>query len=185
MLLCPCSSVSKEFACSAGELGSIPGLERSLGEGHGNPFQAFLPGEFHGQSILVGYIPWGLKESGTTERLTLTYTYFWPTESNRWQLEWWSVPGLPIRLWTSRLVEDRLQAGPILCGVYVLHPDSGPTKTPASTPCCPAHQLHLCFSVLGFSQVSCWLLFSKGPLQGTSREHPGTQQQWHTQECQQ
>ena len=33
--------------------------------------------------------------------------------------------------------------------------------------------------VLGFSQFSCWLLFSKGPLQGTSREHPGTQQQSH------
>lgn len=33
--------------------------------------------------------------------------------------------------------------------------------------------------ILGFSQVSCWQLFSKGPLQGTSREYPGTQQQSH------
>ena len=35
----PCSSVGKEFACNAGHLGSIPGLERSLGEGNGNPLQ--------------------------------------------------------------------------------------------------------------------------------------------------
>ena len=34
-----CSSVGKESACSAGDLGSIPGLERSPGEGNGNPLQ--------------------------------------------------------------------------------------------------------------------------------------------------
>ena len=35
----PCSSVGKESACSAGDLGSVPGLERSPGEGHVNPLQ--------------------------------------------------------------------------------------------------------------------------------------------------
>ena len=35
----PCSSVSKESACSAGDPGSIPGLGRSPGEGNGNPLQ--------------------------------------------------------------------------------------------------------------------------------------------------
>ena len=30
---------NKEAACDAGDLGSIPGLERSPGEGNGNPFQ--------------------------------------------------------------------------------------------------------------------------------------------------
>ena len=29
----------KESACDAGDLGSIPGLGRSLGEGNGNPLQ--------------------------------------------------------------------------------------------------------------------------------------------------
>ena len=29
----------KESACNAGDLGLIPGSERSLGEGHGNPLQ--------------------------------------------------------------------------------------------------------------------------------------------------
>ena len=33
------SSVGKESACNAGDLGSIPGLERSPGEGNGNPLQ--------------------------------------------------------------------------------------------------------------------------------------------------
>ena len=35
----PHSSVSKESACSAGDLGLIPGSGRFLGEGNGNPFQ--------------------------------------------------------------------------------------------------------------------------------------------------
>ena len=35
----PCSSVGKESACSAGDLGSIPGLGRSPGEANGNPLQ--------------------------------------------------------------------------------------------------------------------------------------------------
>ena len=30
---------------------------------------AFMPGKFHGQRSLVGYGPWGCKESDTTERL--------------------------------------------------------------------------------------------------------------------
>jgi len=33
------SSDGKESACSGGVLGSIPGLGRSLGGGHGNPLQ--------------------------------------------------------------------------------------------------------------------------------------------------
>ena len=35
---CPGGS-SKESACNAGDLGSVPGLERSPGEGTGNPLQ--------------------------------------------------------------------------------------------------------------------------------------------------
>ena len=36
------------------------------------PTPVFLPGESHGQRTLVGYSPWGRKESDTTERLTRT-----------------------------------------------------------------------------------------------------------------
>ena len=35
----PCSSVGTESACSAGDPGLIPGLERSPGKGNGNPLQ--------------------------------------------------------------------------------------------------------------------------------------------------
>ena len=35
----PCGSVGKESACSAGDLGSIPGLGRPTGEGKGYPLQ--------------------------------------------------------------------------------------------------------------------------------------------------
>ena len=35
----PCGSAGKESACNAGDLGSVPGLGRSPGEGKGYPFQ--------------------------------------------------------------------------------------------------------------------------------------------------
>ena len=35
----PCGSASKESACNVGDLGSIPGLGRSPGEGKGYPLQ--------------------------------------------------------------------------------------------------------------------------------------------------
>jgi len=35
----PCGSAGKESACNVGDLGSIPGLGRSPGEGYSYPFQ--------------------------------------------------------------------------------------------------------------------------------------------------
>ena len=35
----PCGSAGKESACNVGDLGLIPGLERSPGEGKGYPLQ--------------------------------------------------------------------------------------------------------------------------------------------------
>ena len=54
----------KNLPASAGDPGSTPGLGRSLGEGHGNPFQYSC----HGQRSLVGYSPWVSKEPGKTEQ---------------------------------------------------------------------------------------------------------------------
>ena len=45
---------SKESACNAGDMCSIPGLGRSPREVN-LPTPVFLPGEFHGQRSLVGY----------------------------------------------------------------------------------------------------------------------------------
>ena len=59
-------SDGKESACKAGDLGLIPGLGRSPGGGHGNPLQDSCLENPHGQRSLVGYSPWGRKESDTT-----------------------------------------------------------------------------------------------------------------------
>ena len=60
----------KNLSANAGDIrdvGLTPQLGRSLGVGNGNPLQYFLPGESHGQRNLLGYSPWGHKESDTTE----------------------------------------------------------------------------------------------------------------------
>ena len=62
----------KVSACNAGDLGSIPGSGRPPGGGHGTPLQYSCLGNPHGQRSLVGYSPWGRKESVTTELLSTT-----------------------------------------------------------------------------------------------------------------
>ena len=57
----PDSSVGKESACNAGDLGSVPGLRRSS-RNERLPTPVFWPGEFHGR-----YSPWGCKELDTTK----------------------------------------------------------------------------------------------------------------------
>ena len=61
----PGGSAGNEFTCNAGDLGSIPGLWRSPGEGK-LPIPAFWPRESYGL-----YSPGGCKELGTTEWLSL------------------------------------------------------------------------------------------------------------------
>ena len=56
-------SDSKVSACNVGDLGLVPGLGRSPGGGHGNPFQYSCLENPRGQRSLVGYSPWGCKES--------------------------------------------------------------------------------------------------------------------------
>ena len=62
----PGGSEVKASACSAGDPGSIPGLERYLGEGNGNPLQYSCLGESHGGRSLVGYHPRSHKELDVT-----------------------------------------------------------------------------------------------------------------------
>ena len=52
-------SVGKESACHAGDLGSIPGLGRSAGEGNGSPFQ------FSGLENSMDCVAHGVTKSGT------------------------------------------------------------------------------------------------------------------------
>ena len=62
--------VVKNPPASAGDnkiRGSIPGLGRSPGGGHGNPLQYSCLENPQGQRSLVGYSPQVYKESDTTE----------------------------------------------------------------------------------------------------------------------
>ena len=60
--------MGKESACIVGDLGSIHGLGRSPGGGHGNPLQYSRLENPHGQRSLAGCSPWGCKESDKTEQ---------------------------------------------------------------------------------------------------------------------
>ena len=66
-------SDGKEYICHAGDLGSIPGLGRSPGGGHGNPLQYSCPENPDGQKSLAGYTQWGHKELDVTERLSTAH----------------------------------------------------------------------------------------------------------------
>ena len=68
----PHGSDGKESTCNAVDLGSTPGLGRSPGGGHGNLLKYCLENP-HGQRRLVGYHPWGPKESDTTEQLNTAH----------------------------------------------------------------------------------------------------------------
>ena len=50
-------SDGKEYACNAGDAGSVAGSGRSPGEREWQPTPVFWPGESHGQRNLVGYSP--------------------------------------------------------------------------------------------------------------------------------
>ena len=70
----PGGSDDKESACNVGNLGSIPGLGKCPGGGHGNPPQYSCLENPHGQRSLVGYSPWGRKELDMIERLSTQYS---------------------------------------------------------------------------------------------------------------
>ena len=65
----PGGSVVKNLPANAGDVDSIPGCERFLGKGNGNPLQHSweMPGKSHGQWSLAGYSPRGHKESKTED----------------------------------------------------------------------------------------------------------------------
>ena len=76
----PGGSDGKESTCNAGDLGSIPRLGRSPGEGQSNLLQYSCLENPHGQRSQVAYSPWSCKESDTTERLSTQHTdikYTW------------------------------------------------------------------------------------------------------------
>ena len=57
----PGGSVVKNLPAKTGDTGLIPGSGRSPGEEMAT-HSSILPGKFHGQRSLVGYLPWAHRE---------------------------------------------------------------------------------------------------------------------------
>ena len=99
----PGGSDGKESTCNAGDMGSIPGLGRSPGEGNG---MGRSPGEGNGNLLwysylgnpLAGFSPWGHKEPNITEQPTLSLSLEEPPRSSQLNLS--SFPFLVLLLYS-------------------------------------------------------------------------------------
>ena len=91
----PCGSDSKEFARNAGDLGLIPALGRSPGEGHGNPLQYSCSENPHGRGA------WWATVHTVTKRhdwainyifLNKVLNYWVPVSNFWWRRKWKPTP---------------------------------------------------------------------------------------------
>ena len=78
----------KESACPCRRCRFNPCVGKIPWSRNGQPAPVFLPGKFHGQRSLVGYSPWGHKESDTTEYIHArvycnSFKYEWLPRSNQ------------------------------------------------------------------------------------------------------
>ena len=90
----PGHSDGKESACKAEDPGSNPRVKKIPWRRKWKPTPIFLPGEFHGQRSLVGYSPWGHKESNMTEQLTCHFSAFQLTPCLKYPiLMFWALQG--------------------------------------------------------------------------------------------
>ena len=71
----PGGSGGKASTYNVGDPGSIPGSGSSPGEGNGSPLQYSCLEKSHGWRNLVGYGPWGCKESDRLSDFTFTFIF--------------------------------------------------------------------------------------------------------------
>ena len=77
----PGAPADKGHAFNGGDLGSISGSRRYPGEGNGNPLQYSCLENSMDKRSLAGYNLWPLKESDTTELLTLSFFLTLPDQT--------------------------------------------------------------------------------------------------------
>ena len=138
----PGGSDGKESTCNVGALGSIPGLGRSPGEGHGNPLQYSCLENPHGQRSLVGYSPWGHKESGITEHSsthihTQRPTLFLKANLGSSKAEYFQPSVNKVKMRTSLVVQGLKNKSACQCGRHGFNPWSGkiPHASKQLSPC--------------------------------------------------
>ena len=120
----PGGSVGKESTCNAGDVGRIPGLGRSPGEGHGNP-------------VLPGFLPGWRAWWATIHRVA----------KNRIWLKWLSIQACPFfaykSLWNITWVLSLVQRSRCVKG---LPPVSTDSKVVSGRPLAPMilSERHVC-----------------------------------------
>ena len=67
---------SKELPCQCRRHGLNSWVRKIPWRRKWQPTPVLLPGKFHGWGSLIGYGPWGRKESDTTERLHFHFSFF-------------------------------------------------------------------------------------------------------------
>ena len=79
----PGDSAGKESTCNVEALGLIPGLGRSLGEGHSNLLQYSCLKSPMDKGTRQATVHWGHKQMGTTEQLSITGSLMcdWPIQA--------------------------------------------------------------------------------------------------------
>ena len=88
----PGGSDGKESTCNAGDLGSIPGLGRSPGEGHGNPLQYSCVENSMDRGAWWATVHGVAKSQDTTARLRIRYD----TTVKQYSLVWvWHIVFIP------------------------------------------------------------------------------------------
>ena len=70
-------TVGKASACKCGRPGFDPRVGKIVCRRKWQPTPVLLPGKFHGWRNLIGYNPWGHKESDTTEWLHFLMVYLY------------------------------------------------------------------------------------------------------------
>ena len=145
----PGGSDGKASAYNAGDPGFNPWVRKILWRRKWQPTPILLPGKFHGRRSIVGYSPWGCKESDTTERLHFSTReacfYFTPAPSGTlcplMPLQSHPAHLCPFTLHTALWRVSSASPGPA-CQYSV---NMSPTHLPA---CCPTTQGHVGFATI-------------------------------------
>ena len=132
-LTCPKACESPWWLrCNAGDLGSVPGSERSAGEGNSKPLRySCLENSMDRRawkSRRAGYSPRGCKELDLTETLSHTHTHMWdPSFLTRYGTH---VPRIARQIpkhWTTREVPGVVFNNPGERGLLTGHTVSSPS----------------------------------------------------------